>query len=392
MNILQIIKYYYPAMTFGGPVRCSYNLCEYLAKKGHKVTVYTTDALNIDANTRIETKHEFVGNVEVFRFPVLSRVAGLFISPRLIAKLRENIGDFDIVHLHEYRSFQNIVYYYINAHRVPYVMTLHGQLFTAYVGDHMNSVALREVFDSFFGKRLLTQASKVLALTETEAEKCSRLGVESTRMLVVPNGVDPADFSKIPDKGDFKREFSLNADNMILYLGRIDKRKGIDILIKACSRLFKQRENAKLVIAGADFGFLSEARALVRLLGVENKVLFSGGLSREQVLAAYNDASVVVYAGIQEGFPIVPLEAGIMGKPVVVSEDPATDFVKRGRFGLSVKYGNVLQLEEVLKFILDNPEKAAEMGSKGQTYIRSNYSWNVIGKKIEDIYYNILKE
>jgi glycosyltransferase involved in cell wall biosynthesis len=391
MRILQIVKYYYPAMTFGGPVRCVYNLSKYLAKKGHKVTVYTTDALSINTNTRIKEKHQLLENVEVFFFPNLTRSYGLFISPGIFKALRKNIENFDVIHLHEYRTFQNLAFYYTNTLKTPYVLTLHGQLFTIYVGDRLDHVILRNACDSLFGKRLLRSASKILALTRLEATKCDQLGIDHVKIVVIPNGIDPKDFSNLPEKGEFRSQYGITQENIILYLGRVNRRKGIDVLINACSDFFRHQRDTKLVIAGADDGFLNEAKRMVKSLTLENRVLFTGGLTRRQVLAAYNEATIVVHASTQEGFPIVPLEAGIMGKPIVVSDDPAMDFVRKGRFGLTVKYGSVTQLKEALEMIFNDPEMARELGARGKKFIKENYGWETIGKRIEDIYYNLLR-
>ena len=392
MKILQITKYYYPAMTFGGPVRCTYNLSSYLSKKGHNVTVYTTDALNINDNARIGIKQQIIGNVKVFYFPTLTRSYGFFVTPQMISALQKNLRNFDIVHLHEYRTFQNLSYYFLNASRIPSVITLHGQLFTAYVGDRADSIVFRTAFDSLLGRRMLNRSKRVLALTESEADKCIKWGVHSNKVIVVPNGVDPEDFSNLLPKGEFKKQFHIVNENMILYLGRINRRKGIDVLIKAYSKLLKHKRDTTLVIAGADDGFLTEARLMVKGLGLESSVIFTGGLTRKQVLAAYNDASIVVYAGIQEGFPLVPLEAGIMGKPIIVSDDPATDFVKKGRFGLSVKYGDVTELSDAVDYVLSNSEIAQELGANGKDFVLSNYSWDSVGQQIESIYNSVLCE
>ena len=79
----------------------------------------------------------------------------------------------------------------------------------------------------------------------------------------------------------------------------------------------------------------------------------------------------------------------MMCKPVIVSDVPAMDFVRRGNFGLTVKYGSVLQLKEALEIILNNPELSREMGKNGKKFVVENYAWDAIGKKIEDIYYDI---
>ena len=390
MRILQIVKYYYPAMTFGGPVRCVYNLSKYLASKGHHVTVLTTDALDIDTNIRIKERYAVSENVEVFRFPNLSRFFGWFITPTVFQKLGLNIKEFDIVHLHEYRTFQNMSFYFTNFLKKPYVITPHGQLFTAYVGDSINNILLRNAFDPIFGRRLLKGASRVLALTKSEASRCVQFGANIDAVSTIPNGINLDDFLSIPNKNEFKSRFGITEENIILYIGRINKRKGIDILINACSKLFLKHNNIKLVIAGADDGYLGDAIKLVRSLKLESKILFTESLSRRQVLAAYNDATIVVCAGIQEGLPIVLLEAGLMGKPVIVSNDSAVDFVRKGKFGLTVEYGNESQLAQALETLLNNRVLLKDLSKNGKEFISKNYSWETVGKKIEAIYSDIV--
>jgi len=108
------------------------------------------------------------------------------------------------------------------------------------------------------------------------------------------------------------------------------------------------------------------------------------------VLAAFNDASVTVYATLQEGFPIVPLEAGIMGKPIIVSNHPSMEFVKEGQFGLVVEYGNIIKLKEALEKILEDRMLATKLGQNGKRFVTENFTWNIITRKIENAYLQIL--
>ena len=389
MKILQVVKYYYPAMTFGGPVRCAYNLSKYLAQKGHSVSVVTTDALDINTNVRIKEQYEICKNIEIFRLPNISRAYGFFITPTIFTKLGKNLKDFDVVHLHEFRTFQNLSFYYTNRLKIPYVLTLHGQLFTEYIGDSLGTVMLRTAFDPIFGKRMLKGASKILALNHSEAKKCIKFGASPSKIAIVPNGIDIADFSNIPEKGKFRLKYGIKQKKLVLYVGRINRRKGIDVLIKACSKLFKKRKDAILMIVGADDGYLNEAKMLVNSLNLVSQIIFLGGLPRLDVLSAYNDADIVVCAGTQEGFPIVILEAGIMGKPMVVSDDSGADCVRTGRFGLTVKYGNTLQMIEALETLLNNPSLCIELGENGKRFVSQNFSWENVGEKIEKLYCSI---
>ena len=245
------------------------------------------------------------------------------------------------------------------------------------------------MFERSFGNKLVNDASKLLALSKFEATQYLDGGIRENKIAVIPNGVAPEDFSDASLTSAFRKSFGINDEEVVLYLGRIHKDKGIEFLVKAFAFLSERRKSIKLVIAGPDDGFLGPLKKIVRELNLTSKVIFTGSLNHKQVLAAYNSAAVVVYASMQEGFGLVPLEAGMMSKPVIVSDAPAMDFVKRGNFGLTVKYGSVLQLKEALEIILNNPELSMEMGKNGHKFVTENYGWDVIGKRIENMYYDI---
>ena len=385
-NILQITKYFYPATSFGGPVQCTYNLSKCLTRRGHNVTVYATDALAIDTNARTKNQYQEIDGISVFNFRNTAKFCGLFISPGIIRALKTNIKNFDVVHLHEYRTFQNIVFKYLKKN-VPYVLSCHGEF--AYREEEWNYRLPRRFFDYLFGKELVSHADQLIALTQSEAFEYLRAGIKPDKIAIVPNGVAVEDFSKIPTKGYFRTLFGIDEQHIILYLGRLNKRKGIDTLVKAFCLLSKDRSDARLVIAGPDDGFLAALERDVGRLNLKNRVSFTGPLNRRQVLAALNEASVVVYPSIQEGFPIVPLEAGIMGKPIIVSDDAAMNFVREGHFGLTIEYGNTTQLKEALETLLNRPEMSRKLGANGVEYVTRCYSWETIAKRFETIYSNI---
>jgi glycosyltransferase involved in cell wall biosynthesis len=358
-----------------------------MVKKGHDVTVYTTDTADISTNARIKERFRLINGAKVFFFPNVTRqIYGLFISPGMVHALRKNINEFDIVHLHEYRTFQNLAFYYSRRRDIPYVLSVHGQLY--YGQESWDTAFLRRLFNCLFGRNLLKDASKLIALTKLEASQFIQRGIQEDRIVIIPNAINPEDFSNPPPKGYFRSLFGLTDKEIILYLGRISKLKGLDTLIKAFSLL--KRRNIKLVLAGPDDGLLEPLQRVVASLKLKDKVLFTGALTRKLVLAAFNDASVVVYATLQEGFPIVPLEAGIMGKPIIVSDHPSMEFVKKGEFGLTVEYGNVIQLKEALEEILGDHVLATKLGQNGKKFVMENFTWENIARKIENTYLQIL--
>ena len=254
MNILQITKYFYPAVSFGGPVQCTYNLSKYLVKRGHKVVVYTTDASDISSNAQITEKHELIDGIEVFYFHNIAKFYGVFISPNLIQALRKNIANFDVVHLHEYRTFQNLSFCYLNKNRVPYALSCHGEF--SYIREKWDWSILRRGFEYCFGKKIVNNASKMLALSEFEATQYINGGIKPNKIAVIPNGVNPEDFSHFSSINASRKSFGIGNQEVILYLGRIHRDKGIDTLVKAFSSLSKKKTGIKLVVAGPNDGYL----------------------------------------------------------------------------------------------------------------------------------------
>jgi glycosyltransferase involved in cell wall biosynthesis len=387
---LQITKYYYPSISFGGPVQCTHNISINMVKKGHEVTVFTTDAYEINSRLNIKDRFKLVDGVKVFFFHNIVRMRnGFFISPKMIGILREEACKYDIVHLHEYRTFQNIVFYFLRKKHTPYVLSLHGEL--TYPKQSLMMGIQRFFFDSIIGNKLLNQATRILALTEFEKSQLVNKGISAKKIVIIPNAIDPQNFEEVPLKNHFRMQFNLNNDIIILFIGRLNHLKGLDNLIQGFS-LLSSNQNIKLVLAGPDDGMLESLQNLVSRLNLKDRVVFTGSLDRKQVLAAINEAAVVVYASKQEGFPLVPLEAAIMGKPVIVSNHPSMSFVKKGNFGLIIEYGNTIKLKEALETILNDSVLSMKLGENGRKFVKENFTWNVVSSRIEKVYSEILNQ
>jgi glycosyltransferase involved in cell wall biosynthesis len=388
LRILQVTKYFHPAISFGGPVQCSYNLSKNLVKMGHEVSVYTTNALSVNPNRMIRDRFRIMNGAEVSYFPNIVQTYDLFFSPGIIEAMKKNLDHFDLVHLHEFRTFQNVVFHYSRRAGTPYVLSFHAQL--TFKGEQMRRELSRRLFDQTFGKNLIKDASKLHALTKFEASQFVQNGIDKERIAVIPNGVAPEEFADPPPPGRFRELFEIEEEKLILYIGRIHARKGLDFLVRAFSILAKYRADVRLVIAGPDFGYLNALEEIVAGLDLNGKILFTGTLNRTEVLAAYNDAAVVVYSTLQEGSPIVPLEAAVMARPLVVSDDPSMDFVRKENCGLVVKYGDVAQLAEALDTILEDSELARKLGQNGKNAVLNNFTWSKIAEKIESTYLEIV--
>lgn len=351
MRILLVIPYFYPAWTYGGPIKVAYDVSRELVKRGHKVTVYTSNGNN--SYSRIDSRIKEVDGIQVHYFRNVSAITAremkLFITPSMIRTVKRDIQRFDIVHLHEYRSFQNVVAHrYARKYVVPYILQAHGSL-----PRIMAKQRLKLIYDVFFGYRLLRDASKVVALSQTEALQYRGMGVPEEKIEVIPNGIDLSEYGDLPPKGAFKKKFGIDDDEkIVLYLGRIHKIKGIDILVKAFAKVIEKLDDVRLVVVGPDDGYLGELEALTKALKIEDNVLISGPSYGKDKLEAYVDADVYVLPSRYETFPMTVLEAMACGTPIILSENCGISEVVRNKVGLVVKPNSNHLCEALLKMLL----------------------------------------
>jgi glycosyltransferase involved in cell wall biosynthesis len=318
LNILIITPYFYPAEAFGGPVKLSYEVGKELAQRGHKVVVFTSDAK--DFSDRVGQQTIDLGGMCVFYLRNLSLIpahfSNLFITPNLSSLLDKKIKTFDIIHSHEYTTYQNIVLHkYAKKYDIPYIIQAHGSL------PRVGRTFRKKIYDLLFGKSLLVDASKVIALNEMETLSYRTFGIPADKIALVPNGLNLSSYRNLPPRGCFKKKHKIpNHNKIILYLGRLHESKGIDLLIDSFSYLTKELElsNCVLVIAGPDDGYLDKAKHKVTLLGISNLVVFTGFVSDHTKRCALTDADVFVTPAFY-GFPMTFLEACAVGLPIVTT-------------------------------------------------------------------------
>jgi len=316
MKILFVIPYFYPAQAFGGPVKVVFDIGRELVKRGHEVVVFTSDAKDLESRLNVESDE--VEGVKIYYFRSLSmslaKKSKLFITPKLSKKMKSDLKSFDIIHTHEYRTYQNIIVHkFAKKNGVPYILQAHGAL------PRIGREARKWLYDFLFGRRILKGASKVIALSRVEAEQYKDMSVPEDKIEIIPNGIDLSEYANLPPKGSFKKKFNIDDDKkIVLYLGRIHESKGLEFLAEAFSVIAKRLENVRLVVAGPDDGYAAIFSRLISDLGIEEKVLLTGFVEERDKLAALVDSDVFVTPRFY-GFPVTFLEACVAGCPIVTT-------------------------------------------------------------------------
>lgn len=388
MNILQVVPYFVPAWNYGGPLQVAYGLSKELVKRGHKITVYTTDAFN--ATSRVKDKKEVIDGVEIKRFKNLSNALAFKYNVSLplgmFPELRRTLSSFDIVHLHEYRTILNIaVHHYAKKYGIPYVLQAHGS-----VPRRLTKQNLKKLYDNLWGYRILKDATKVIALTQIEAEQYKSMGIMKDKIEIVPNGVDLSGFRELPKRGEFRRKYSIGEnEKIILFLGRIHIIKGLELLVKAYAQLLKVLAKVKLVIAGPYDRYLLQLEQLIADLKIGNEVIFIGPLFGDDKLQAYVDADVYVLPSASEGFPITVFESCACGTPVIITDRCNIGDIVASQAGIVIPYDEG-QLTEALLSMLSDDKMRQYFGNKGKLLVRDKFNWENIAEQVEKIYSTIL--
>ncbi len=365
----------------GGSAQVVYQIARHLGKKGHAVTVVAGDY-------RYREKGFPEDNFQLILLRSLISQKGAYFTPSLITWARKHVAEFDVIHMHEFRTFQNaVVHHFAIRYGIPYLLSAHGTLPII-----LERKWFKQAYDLLFGRALLASASRLVAVSPVEVEQYRQAGVEEQRVRVICNGLDLEEFSPLPPRGTFRRRWGISEeDRVVLFLGRLHRIKGIHYLIEACAWLRARKDNLLLVIAGPDEGEQGKLEVMVEKLGLQDGVRFVGPLYGEDKLAAYVDADVLASPAMYEIFGLVPFEALMCGTPVVVTDDCGTgQLIGEAQAGYRVPYGDVEALAEALLRALTNREEALQMVAAGQRYIRERLDWRMVVSDLTEVYEEVL--
>ena len=383
VRILHVTPYSADAWAYGGIPRLAHSLTRGLARRGHQVTVCTTDAC--DESTRVPSGERQVDGVEWRVFPNLSnRLAyhlQLFLPLGLGNYLKRHAGTFDVAHLHACRNMPGaLAAHHLRRTGVPYVLAPNG---TAPRIERRRLA--KHAFDVVAGRRILAGAARVLAVSEAERRQLSELGVARGAIRVIPNPVDLDELASPVTPGNFRRRLALPCGPLVLFLGKLTPRKRLDVLTLGFARV--RRSDASLVIAGNYMGAGGEARSLVRALGLERRTFFTGLLRAEQRLEALADADVLVYPSQHEIFGLVPLESLLSGTPVIVADDSGCGEVVRATGGGQVvPLGDADALARAIESVLKDPTAWRAAAAAAAVRVRAAYGDSVVCSQIEALY------
>lgn len=381
MRIALITSTFLPNFI-GGREKHIYGLAKALVKLGHHdVYIVTGDRV------KEVVKEEFEG-VTVYRVPYIKefklRGIGESIPYRIVApsffSVLHHIEP-EIIHAHDIKHFTSdaaAIYSYF-LHK-PFVLTVHGFF---YRPSRLTKVLLR-LHDLTLNLFTLKVARKIIVVSKRNVKW--PLTLFRSKIVYIPNAVESSNhkgYSK-----SFKAKYRVPIDyHLVVSVGRLTFQKGFDILIRAW-KIMRKREpdlRAKLVIIGPtqDQHYF---KYLLKLAGDDDSIIFTGRVPDEDLIAALQDATVVVMPSRDEGMPTVLLEAISFGKPVVATSVGAIpDIIVNGVSSLLVKPESPEELAEALIKVLVDDKLRNEI-ARNAVKLRSYISWDNMVKHIVRIY------
>ena len=385
LRILHVTPYFTDAWGYGGIPRIAHSLARGLARRGHHVTVCTTDACEPSTRLPAPPVSRTPDGVEVRVFPNLSNHLAyhlqLFLPIGLDAYLRRHADTFDVAHLHACRNVPGVIAaYHLRRAGVPYVLAPNG---TALRIERRRLA--KRAFDLIAGGRIIAGAARVLAVSQAERRQLREWDIAAPAIRVIPNPVDLDEFATPATIGAFRRRSALPPGPLVLFLGKLTPRKRLDVLARAFARV--DRSDAWLVIAGNDMGADVDTRALVRALGLDRRTVFTGLLRARERLEALADADVLVYPSQDEIFGLVPLEALLSGTPVIVADDSGCgEIVRATGGGQVVPIGDADGLARAIERVLEDPSGWRAAAADAAVRVRAAYGDAPVCAQLDQLY------
>lgn len=360
-----------------------------LARRGHRVTVYTRrDSPDLPAKVRVQPRLEVV---HVDAGPA-THVPKDELLPFMEALADGVVQDWgrtppDIVHGHFWMSgiaALNAARSEPEGFRVPVVQTFHalGTVKRRHQGADDTSPPERRFLEPSVGR----SADRIIATCSDEVFELKAMGIDTAKVSIAPCGVD-LDLFTSEGPADAR-----SGPHRILSVGRLVPRKGVDLVIRSLPYLkaagFADVE--LLIVGGGERGQDPEAQRLLGLahdLGVADQVELRGQVPREAMPAIFRSADAVACTPWYEPFGIVPLEAMACGIPVVAAAvGGLTDSVVDHGTGLHVPPKDPAAIAEALAMLLASPALRAKLGRAGERRAKARFSWNRVAAETEKAY------
>ncbi|MEB3230992.1 MAG: hormogonium polysaccharide biosynthesis glycosyltransferase HpsP [Leptolyngbyaceae bacterium] len=385
LNVLQIVPSI--SLVYGGPSQMVRGFSQALSQQGANVTILTTDSngdngqapLDVPLNQPVDQDGY---TVRYFHCAPFRRYK---FSLDLLKWLYQHAHEFDIAHIHAlFSPVSSGAAAIARYRRLPYILRPLGTLDPA---DLQKKRQLKQIYATLLEKPNIAGAAGLHFTSPQENQVSERFGTQ-TPGFVIPLGVTP--FSPVPQNPNSKIQ---NSTPTILFMSRIDPKKGLDLLIPALENLLDNGQTFRFVMAGSnpqDPAYEAEVRDRIHASPLGACTTITGFVQGEAKQALLREADIFVLPSYYENFGIAVAEAMAANLPVVISDQVHIhNDIQQAQAGW-VCACDVGSLMMGLLEALQNPDQRRQRGENARRCAEVNYSWDAIAQKTITAYRTIL--
>ncbi|MGO9455394.1 MAG: glycosyltransferase [Candidatus Binataceae bacterium] len=382
------------APRYGGVFKDIPGLCGEMGRRGWDVTLFVTDAdgpghLDVPIDTWVD-RDSF--RLRYFRATWLPGRFNTFgFSEAYRRALRTAIPDSDAVHIYSLYNYPSLcAAYYARRSRIPYVLEPHGTL-DAFVFTHHKW--RKRLYEQLLERRNLRNAAAVRFLSEAEASIAARILDFKLNGVVIPTGIDSHDLKPVaPVSGILDKYHVPRGRRIILFVGRLHKKKGVDLLARAFVQVAQDDQDIHLVVVGPDEGMEQQVKDIIGQATLHGRATFTGMIIGQDKIDLMSAATMVVVPSYAENFCNVVLESIATGVPLVVSNGVAiAKQIEDAGAGI-VTAPATADLAAAIKRLLHDPQLALSMSQAGKLLAERSFSWNSVGAQVDSLYRRIIAE
>ncbi len=410
MKILHVVQAYHPAR--GGTEWLIQNLSERLVSQyGDEVTVFTTTAAQtcevfwIASEPQLPSGEERLNGVRVRRFPIINKFGrlrhligqmayglklpyhdwarALFngpLVPNLTQAIAEHPCEVIAASSFPFLHMQQAVW---GGQRRGTGVVLHGALHTT---DRWG-------FDRRMILQTIQQADGYIANSQFERDYLVERGIAADKIHPIGVGVEAAQFAQA-DGSDLRRQYGWGDAPVIAFVGQLNQRKGVPLLLEMMPRLWETHPDVKLLLAGARTYITAEfERQAERLNGERgNRIVIKTDFAEAEKAAIFATCDLLAFPSEQESFGIALVEAWACRKPVVALRvGPMPSIIDHDIDGLLVPPHDNDALTQAMRTLLANPSLRQRMGEAGYRKVGNRYTWDVVVSKFRQVYGSVLR-
>jgi glycosyltransferase involved in cell wall biosynthesis len=383
MDVLHVISNL--TAEFGGPTKACLEMARATARRGHGVTIFTTDA-GLDGPAPREPVEQDGVAIRYFHAHAPRALCTSFPLAHALAREAARYG---LLHVHSLYFFHNwAVSRACGPGRIPYIIQPHGALDPYIYRRHRLRKALIE---RLFQDRATRRAAALLYTSEEERRLAEphALGMPGA---VAPLGIDLADFDALPPRGGFRaRHPEIGERPILLFLGRLHEKKGLDLIARAFGRCVREGLDAWLVIAGPDDGLRPDLERWLAAEGIAGRTLLPGMVEGDEKLALFADADLFLLPSRSENFGLAVVEAMAAGLPLLISDrvNLWREIEAEGA-GRVIPIDDVPRLAATMREMLADPATLRAMGARGRDAAFRRYGWDEAGARLEAVYEDVI--